>query len=436
MQLLKKFYLILTFTLITLLAACGDEEKSDADNSESGKIPVTTESKSEEKEIYWNDLSEEEKERKVLEAIDSKVFPESFNVQDIVEELNEYADVNPINMAIDFESVISGISESLAAPGEIEILTVNEQFGNDSYTEISGNYHAIKRIVERDGTVYVFHTDDIQSAHNVYVSIAKDNIWITKDQLLHHYADASMYTDEINDAITGKEFEFPDYYRYFSNESIFSVIKEDDKSIIIESTFDETGITGSKIISQENIGTFAIVNTLNGEQLFMTDQNDGDVVHVNIYENTSLKDPAYSYDVKFEDYWDYRSSYSFLDRDRNFLYSGDDSDTIKIDVTTGEPNWDAQGQLIKYDLPYDNSYFIGDDFGLIVTTEPDYDHKIYISRYDYELNVMNETLFIDNGAMGSHDFEGGTRTNEELHVWREVEYKDQMSLQMTPYSID
>lgn len=431
---MKKFYLILTFTLITLLAACGDEEKSDADNSESGKIPVTAESKSEEKEIYWNDLSEEEKERKVQEAIDSKVFPESFNVQDIVEELNKYADVNPINMAIDFESVISGISESLAAPGEIEILTVNEQLGNDSFTETD---HPIIKIIEKDDTVFVFHGHSGYTAF--YLSVAKDNKWIFKDKLIHDGEEVSMYSEDIQQTLIEQEMQYGgNTYRYYTQGSVIEHKINDhiNKSIVIESTFDETGITGSKIISQEYFEAFSIVNTLGGEQLFMTELADGDLTHVNIYEDTNLNNSIYSYDVKFKDYWKLRSNYTFLDRDRNFLYTGDDSVTIKIDVTTGEPNWDAQGHLIEYDIPYDNSYFIGDDFGLIVTSEPDYDHKIYISRYDYDLNMMNESLFIDNGATGSHDFEGGAKTNEELHVWREVEYKDQRSIQMTPFSID
>lgn len=435
MYLLKNIYLTSLLIVVALLIGCDEDDKkgesTKAENSEGNNaIEVSSESK-DEKGVYWTDLSDKEKLERVTDLLDAYGVIDNYNIQDIITRLND--EIQPVNMELDFETVVSYSMKDLDAPKMIEQIAVNEQLGDDSYTD---TLNQVDRIIEKDGTTFVFHSRPQQVAF--YFSILKDNKWIVKDQLLHDHEENSMYSDEIKQAIDNSGIIGRNISRYFTNDLIIDHIYDSKRkiSLIIESTFDETGITSSKIISKDYVSKFSIVTTSGGEYLFLTEEegsSTNDLYHVNIYEDTNLSNPVYTYDVKLRNYYLMSADYLFLDKDSNYLYTGDDAITLKIDVTTGELDWDPQGELMEYKIPYTRSLFVGDVQGLVIASDPRYEQTITVARYDIDLNSMNNSTSFESDV---EPFTDGAKTGNELHIWREVEFKQQKSIQKTSFLID
>jgi hypothetical protein len=416
---------------ILLLAACSDKPneetmispKADGYYDDTEVQAESTETE-EENRIEWAALTQEEKEKMVLDALDSSGYS-GYPAEEVIEVFDDKYALG-YYMESDFIDEFNGILETELK--ELKFVDGGNQYGNDSFTEYENS--KVSHVFEKDGKVFVLHG----FSEDPLLSIAENGIWIVKDVLLFAEGDEGA----VNNALTniGLNPDKFDFYSYFSERVLFH---EDHVYMLVREKQDGSGRDTNNVIIDFLIGekgaeiNGAIQNvpydpvflkTSKGKLAFMKHTED----QVDLYYVDDNDNPIATYKPSHA----FRNIISlstntydrvYLYEDSGIMYVGD-STLFKLDTKTGEPVWDADGQEVQYDLNVGDSYvyFYTEDLLGVANKKSN-----TFTLYDENLSQKGQPMDLYINLQQQQGFMVSSNNNN-ITFWSQKEFEGKPSL--------
>jgi hypothetical protein len=413
------------------LAGCSEKQNSEKSNSSPESVAEEKETK---KELTWNEYSNEQKEKKVNETLSEKNLGH-YPVSPIIEEL-DYLYQNTGYTMGEFNAALD---ESIKKLEQLKLVEVIDRYGDDYFTEEDNLLsHDIHHVYEKDNKVFVLHGTS-SSEDNLFLSVAEDGVWVKKDipirsndvKIPNTIYDTDQRVSRLNSSTkhspSGSRFYGNHKYTFFRSNVIGSPI------IMADLEFDETGLVSEKIILEADGDNIYLAKTDTDSPAFLFEKKNGNEKSLKVYVNYDFSKPKYEVQVQSRYYGSIihgNTNDLYINLTRGLLTYGDE-DTGQLDLNSGEPIWDGDGQEKFWDLEFDTNTFESYAEDLMTITDAESNS---IAKYNGDLELVGEELPIpieldvDPGA----SFRGykQTVTEDEIHIWQPVTYKNKIHLQL------
>lgn len=297
---------------------------------------------------------------------------------------------------------------SIDKPKVLAITKTIDKFGNGPYSEIiQSNQNGGVQISEEAGKIYVDRWVQLiaNETWNCYRTIAdKNGNWISKDKIFLPYSDATTYI-KANQVIR--------FIKEYSNDDLldaptFKVYKEvyapNNQLVSKKAYFSQQPLKAWIAKAESNVG----------DAILLYDDNTG------VCSVSTLSDPQQV--INFTDKLKCLTGTvegAYVDFDQKVLYVLRYNDLLRIDLSTGEPFYGADGQpkVIGY-------------VGEIIEKVPD---GLYVFHtLDNSIVLLSNDLDVKSKVAldKENDPDAITITDKEIHVWYQFDWQSRPCLKM------
>jgi hypothetical protein len=446
--------MLLIILVALLLPACTVSKKTETETKEDSM-------KSEENVQLemtgndWDSMLSEEKLSSINLHLQNN--PSEVSQKDIIIWLNDFFSISENGELTISEGVDLAIYYLELASKELTVVEQIKQFGGEGFTSEKRRVFQLN-VAEEGDYVYVTYKKGELSAccwdvnyHDVYLSVAKNGVWITKDKKLTAYHEREDYFPETwilqTDKNTYPRYYYDQFNMYNGKKSIYYryEIDHNDKEssfAYIKVTFDEKGNITSKLaetlerVPYNYVHDYvSSINTTKGKGLLLGDRGDNDNYYIILEDNQNLIEVADPHNLIYDSEYANRrdDKVSFADLENNKIYFGQ-SGVKKADIQTGEPLYNEDGKD-KETKAHGSIIEDGGDGRIYIISFPhkyDDNPKTKIGLYDENLDPVSNELVLPTPLeyKGDENFHV-TSTEGEIHLWQVKEYQRQLVLQLT-----